>query len=120
METRMTKPEIRKNDEARMTNSEKDPSRRVSPFGFRHSSFVRISGFVIRACAVVICAWLVGCSDNSTATTKPTSLRERQDAALKDPYGYKPDIDNRDVSGGGLLDYDKQGMKKDLNNVFNP
>ena len=76
---------------------------------------LRASAFI---CGSIFC--IVGCSDNSTATTKPTSLRERQDAALKDPYGYKPDVDNRDVSGGGLFDLDKDGMKKDLNNVFNP
>src|SRR5262245_59801780 len=41
--TRITKPEIRMNDEIRMTKL-----RGSSAFGLRHSSFIRISGFVIR------------------------------------------------------------------------
>ncbi len=109
----MTKPEIRTNDETRMTKSEKDSSQPVSSFGFRHSPLIRISGFVLLVS-------VVGCTDSSSATTKPTSLRERQDAALKDPYGYKPEVENRDVSGGGLFDFNKDAMKKDMDHVFNP
>src|SRR5215212_4205898 len=41
MKIRMTKPEIRVKPEARMTKSAD------AFFGFRHSSFIRISGFVI-------------------------------------------------------------------------
>jgi hypothetical protein len=37
---RMTKPEIRINDEIQMTKK-----MRIKAFGFRHSSLVRISGF---------------------------------------------------------------------------
>src|SRR4051812_1163002 len=44
----MTKPEIRMKPEARMTKWSRTPT-----FGFRHSSFIRISGFVIRV-------WQVG------------------------------------------------------------
>src|SRR4051794_30644914 len=59
---------------------------------------------------------LIGCSDSKK---KEPTLAERQDAALQDPYGYRPDV-RRDVSGGGLTDYDKEGMRKDIHDVFNP
>lgn len=66
--------------------------------------------------------WLVvsGCaSDKKPPTTQPSSMHERQDAALRDPFNYKPDM-SRDVSGGGIGDLDRNGLKKDLDNVFNP
>ena len=70
-------------------------------------------------------AWLgvaAGCaSDNDKQpTTQPMNMRDRQDAAMRDPFGYKPDMDSRDVSGGGIGELDREGLKKDLNNVFNP
>jgi hypothetical protein len=46
-------------------------------------------------------------------------MSQRQDAALRDPFGYKPDM-SRDVSGGDIGKLDRDGLKKDLNNVFNP
>jgi hypothetical protein len=72
---------------------------------------------------VFICVhlWFVpGCaSDKKPPTTQPSSMSQRQDAALRDPFGYKPDM-NRDVSGGDIGHLDRAGLKKDLNNVFNP
>ena len=63
---------------------------------------------------------IVGCaSDKKAPTTQPTSISQRQDAALRDPFGYKPDM-SRDVSGGDIGHLDRDGLKKDLNNVFNP
>ena len=66
--------------------------------------------------------WLLspGCaSDKKKPTTRPSSMSQRQDAALRDPFGYKPDM-SRDVSGGDIGHLDRDGLKKDLNNVFNP
>ncbi|HEV2295394.1 MAG TPA: hypothetical protein VGR35_16205 [Tepidisphaeraceae bacterium] len=67
--------------------------------------------------------WLVlpgGCaSEKKQPTTRPSSVSQRQDDALRDPFGYKPDM-SRDVSGGGIGDLDRDGLKKDLNNVLNP
>jgi hypothetical protein len=63
---------------------------------------------------------LGGCaSGKNKPTTRPTNMRDRQDAAMRDPFNYKPDM-SRDVSGGGIGDLDREGLKKDLNNVFNP
>jgi hypothetical protein len=97
----MTKPEIRMNDEAQMTK-----------FGFRHSGFLRISGFVL------LIYLFAGCSSNKHPTTRPV---DPQQAALNDPFGYKPDMsDSRDISGGDIGHYDKHGMRKDLDHVLNP
>jgi hypothetical protein len=95
-----------------MTKSEGVSSGVVSSFGFRHSSFIRISGFVILVCSLTF----VGCTDSSDQS----SVRDKQDQALKDPYGYKVDVPKQDISGGGTMDYDKEGMKKDVDHVFNP
>lgn len=46
-------------------------------------------------------------------------MRDRQDQALRDPFGYKVTGDD-DVSGGKLHEYKKDSMKKDLNDVLNP
>jgi hypothetical protein len=66
--------------------------------------------------------WLLlpGCaSSDKQPTTQPTSVTQRQDDALRDPFGYKPDM-NRDISGGDIGHLDRDGLKKDLNNVLNP
>jgi hypothetical protein len=61
-----------------------------------------------------------GCaSSDKKPTTRPASMSQRQDEALRDPFGYKPDM-SRDVSGGDIGHLDREGLKKDLNNVFNP
>lgn len=73
--------------------------------------------------SVFICVhlwFLSGCaSDKKAPTTQPSSMHDRQDAALRDPFNYKPDM-SRDVSGGDIGHLDRDGLKKDLNNVFNP
>jgi hypothetical protein len=73
--------------------------------------------------SVLICVhlWLFsGCaSETKKPTTQPTSMSQRQDAALRDPFGYKPDT-SRDISGGDIGHLDRDGLKRDLNNVFNP
>ena len=102
---RLEKPMNRKkNPEARSQN----PAGRLSCFA---AFWLLATGF-----------WLLspGCaSDKKKPTTQPSSMSQRQDAALRDPFGYKPDM-SRDVSGGDIGHLDREGLKKDLNNVFNP
>ena len=64
---------------------------------------------------------LAGCT-STHPTTQPTSAADRQDAAMRDPFGYKPDMsDSNNISGGGgVSDYDRKAMRKDLDHVFNP
>lgn len=64
---------------------------------------------------------LPGCSDNAKKpATRPTSVEERQEAALHDPFGYSPYGETNDISGGDLGEFDKDAMKKDLDHVLNP
>ena len=65
-------------------------------------------------------ALLAGCaSDKNGPTTRPATVRDRQDAALRDPFGYKV-MQDEDVSGGKLHEFKGDAMKRDLNNVLNP
>ena len=59
---------------------------------------------------------LAGC-----ASSERSSVRSRQDDALRDPMNYKPDTAQHDnISGGGTADLNKEALKKDFNSVFNP
>jgi hypothetical protein len=70
------------------------------------------------------CVIHVGCADNEDKpTTRPMTARERQDAALKDPFSYGPNgqmMENPNISGGGLSDFDKKAFKHDVDDVLNP
>ena len=47
-------------------------------------------------------------------------MEQRQQQALKDPFGYNPDMksDEYKVSGNG--EFDGQGIKRDWDHVINP
>jgi hypothetical protein len=62
----------------------------------------------------------LSCSSPSGATTQPSTAYERQQNALKDPYGYSPGFEKTDISGGDLGTFDKDAFKKDVDRVFNP
>ena len=65
--------------------------------------------------ALVLLSGATGCQEPGKETA-----RERQDRALRDPFGYKPDWSGTGVSGGGTADLDKEGLRKDLDHVLNP
>ena len=69
--------------------------------------------------AVILVVVLGGCMSDKQPTTR-SSMRERQDEALADPFGYSPDMGSTDVSGGKINELDRKGLKKDLDHVFNP
>ena len=56
----------------------------------------------------------------SCSSSKTESADQKSEKTLRDPFSYSPDIEKTDVSGGGWLDYDKEGMRKDLRNVLDP
>ena len=85
---------------------------------FGHLRLFRISGFVLRISAFV--AISVGCSSRSGPTTRPSSVRDRQNAALEDPFGYSPNMGENDISGGKLHELDRGAMRKDIDHVLNP
>jgi DNA invertase Pin-like site-specific DNA recombinase len=60
-----------------------------------------------------------GCSEQKS-TTQPMTVRDRQDVILKDPFGYKPDQQYQDVSGGKTSELNRDALKRDLNHVLNP
>ena len=63
------------------------------------------------------CCIMAACTTNTsteTATSRPG------DGLENDPLGYNPHIEELNISGGGLGNYDKNAMKKDLDDVFNP
>jgi hypothetical protein len=76
--------------------------------------------------SVCVCVplWLLaGCaSENRGPTTRPSSVRDRQEAALQDPFGYSPDMDSpeNDISGGKLGEFNRGAMRKDIDHVLNP
>lgn len=64
---------------------------------------------------------IAGCSGNAKKpTSQPSSIRDRQNAAMDDPFSYSPYSEKNDISGGDIDDWDRDGMKKDLDNVLNP
>jgi len=67
------------------------------------------------ACAFVLALQLTGCGPN----TQPTA-QDRQDKAMKDPFGYSPDLKNADMTVSGHSDFDKQELKRDVDHVINP
>lgn len=87
------------------------------------ASIRRMKVLGVGAVLATVMVWSAGC-ESSQPTTRPLSVSERQDRALKDPMGYRPDFGedrvNGGVSGGGIGDLDKKGLERDLKSVFNP
>ncbi len=50
--------------------------------------------------------FFLGCSRSTRE-----SGDQRSEKALRDPTDYSPKFEKTDVSGGGLFDYDKEGMR---------
>ena len=97
-----------KDNEKRQTKSEK---RRSIP-ACRFSFFVFLFSFVVAGCS----------SSDNHPTTRPSTVKERQEAALRDPFGYSPDMDSaeNDISGGKINELDRKAMRKDIDHVLNP
>ena len=98
------KPEAR----SQKPEGEKNPSGRVLAFAFSSGFWLLASGFFLTGFL------LPGCAKDSE------SAHQRSEKTLRDPMGYSPDFEKTDGSGKGLLDYDRDGMRKDLKNVFDP
>jgi hypothetical protein len=71
----------------------------------------------------LFCGLLLGCADtNRQPSTQPVTVRDRQEHALRDPFGYGPTTEDKghDISGGGLTDFDREGFRRDVDRVLNP
>jgi hypothetical protein len=65
--------------------------------------------------SIAILAAIAGCSSDES------SVKQRQDEALRDPWNYSPyRNDPSDVSGGGIADFKKDAFKRDVNSVLSP
>ena len=102
---RKEKP-VREKPEARSRKpvGGKAPSLRFRVLAFSSGLWLLAPGFSLTP----------GCAKNSE------SAEQRSEKALRDPMGYSPQFEKTDGSGEGLLDYDRDGMRKDLKNVFDP
>jgi hypothetical protein len=99
---------------------EKSAARSQKPEGEKRAFgrcrvFALSSGFWLLASGFFLGLFLTGCSSSSRESSDA-----RSEKTLRDPMGYSPQFEKTDVSGGGLLDYDKDGMRKDLKNVLDP
>jgi hypothetical protein len=94
-----------------------------------HWSFTGHWGLVIGACRFVryvivglaVCTLLAACVDKKQPTSQPTSARERQEQALRDPYSVGRDDEERyDISGGETREFDRKAFKRDWDSFWNP
>lgn len=82
-----------------------------------HAIRLSVRGLLVGAVVILSMA----CANNQKSpTTRPLTMEERQAQMLADPFGYKSDTPNADISGGDLTHFDKDAFKKDLDHVFNP
>jgi hypothetical protein len=72
---------------------------------------------ILAALLPAACCIMAACTTNSS-TTMATS--RPGDGLEQDPLGYKPQIDELNISGGGLGNFDKNAFNKDLHDVFDP
>ena len=70
----------------------------------------------------ILLPFVASCADTykSQPTTRPLTVREQHEAALKDPFSYGGETENIDVSGGDTRTLDKRALKRDIDAVFNP
>lgn len=65
--------------------------------------------------ALVSLTLLAGCESDG-----PT-MQQRQDQALRDPFSYGPTIESmKEDRKSQPWEFDRKGMERDLNSIFNP
>lgn len=62
---------------------------------------------------------LAGCASKDGKTQAEKS-RDRQEQALRDPYGYGGQLETHDISGGDIGHFDRDAFQKDMDDLFNP
>jgi hypothetical protein len=67
---------------------------------------------------VAMCALIAGCADSGHSSK--TTAADHQAAVLKDPFSYGGDTEKVDITGGGISEYDKKAMKRDVDSVLSP
>ena len=74
----------------------------------------------LAGCGLGLLLTLSACAKKPAAAGREPTAQERQDRAMKDPFGYKPDWKDTDISGGGTAELNRDGLKKDLGHVIMP
>jgi hypothetical protein len=70
---------------------------------------------------LIVGMFLAGCADQSGPTTRPLTAYERSENALKDPFGYSPDVGKPDdITAGSGAQFDRKAFEKDADDVLNP
>ena len=98
-----------KNSEVRTQNAE------------RNAPATAIIRFVLNS-AFCVLTFSSGCTYESSSSP-PMTMKQKQEATLRDPIQYKPDNENTnpyDLSGGGINNLDKDALKRDLHHVLDP
>ena len=66
------------------------------------------------------CCIMAACTTNSAGTEGGYSTSHPGDELERDPLGYNPKMEDPNISGGPINNYDPKAMKKDLDDVLNP
>jgi hypothetical protein len=66
---------------------------------------------ILSAC---LCMASSSCVESRPSTTQPS------DQALNDPFKYSPSMGDTDISGGKINEFDRNALKRDVDNVFSP
>ena len=99
-------------------SGEKPGARSQEPVEKRRVARAFSTGFWLLAPGSLL---LSACTQPSQApTTQPTDIYDRSEAAIKDPFGYSPDIGKSDISGGGIGELDREALRKDIEHVLDP
>ena len=71
--------------------------------------------------SLILGMFVAGCADEGAATTRPATAYERSENALKDPFGYSPDVGKPDdITAGSGAQFDRKAFEKDADDVLNP
>jgi hypothetical protein len=64
---------------------------------------------------------LAGCASDSEPTTQPVSAYDRSENALRDPFGYSPNVGKPDdITAGNGAQFDRKAFNRDADDVLNP
>jgi hypothetical protein len=68
-----------------------------------------------------LCCLMAACTTNSANSDGSYSTSQPGDDFLRDPTGATiPRMQDPNISGGAINNYDSKAMKKDLDDVLNP
>jgi hypothetical protein len=89
-----------------------------------HNMTSRMISRICTATASCLMLSVIGCTYDTTQqnTADHQNFEQRKQAVQSDPMNYKipDDADTGDLSGGSINNYDKNAMKRDMNDVLNP